>query len=147
MVNDNIKLTGELQIVVRDQNGQIKEQRTVPNLVVTAGKVQLASRMLGTSVASPSHMAVGTGNTAPVAGDTALQTQLGSRVALTSATQSTNVLTFVATFGAGVATGALTEAGIFNASTAGTMTCRTTFSTVNKDTLDSLTITWNLTLN
>jgi len=51
------------------------------------------------------------------------------------------------TFGAGVGTGAVTEAGIFNASSAGTMLCRTTFSVINKAAADTLGITWTVTVN
>ena len=93
------------------------------------------------------HMAVGTGSTAAAAGNTALETQLGSRVALTSTTVTSNSTAYVATFGAGVGTGALTEAGIFNASTSGTMLCRTLFAVINKGAADTMTITWTITIS
>ena len=48
---------------------------------------------------------------------------------------------------AGEGTGALTEAGIFNASSSGTMLCRTEFSVVNKGASDSMTITWTVTVS
>jgi len=70
------------------------------------------------------YTAVGTGTNAPAAGDTALQTEL-ARVA-NVATSSVNVLQLSATFGPGVATGAVTEAGLFSASSSGTMYARTT---------------------
>jgi len=54
---------------------------------------------------------------------TALQTEL-ARVA-NVATSSVNVLQLSATFGPGVATGAVTEAGLFSASSSGTMYART----------------------
>ena len=44
------------------------------------------------------------------------------------------------------ATGAVTEAGIFNAASGGTMLCRTVFSVVNKGADDSLSVTWTITL-
>jgi hypothetical protein len=50
----------------------------------------------------------------------------------------------VATFGAGQSTGAVTEAGIFNDATAGTMLCRTVFDVINKGALDTLVITWKV---
>jgi hypothetical protein len=93
------------------------------------------------------HMAVGSGTSAAAAGDTALGTQISSRVALTSTTVTSNAVAYVAAFGAGVSTGAITEAGIFNASTAGTMLCRTVFSVVNKAAADTLQITWTITIN
>jgi hypothetical protein len=104
--------------------------------------------MGGTSSAVMSHMAVGTTNTAAAAGDTTLAAEVGSsRTALTSYNPSTNTIVAICTFGAGVGTGALVEAGLFNASSAGTMLCRTVFSTINKAAGDSLTITWTITIS
>ncbi len=116
------------------------------NLVVTAGKNFIASRMEGTSSNVMSHMGIGTGTTAAAVGDTALETQAG-RVSLTSTTVTTNSVAYVATFPAGTGTGAITEAGIFNASTGGTMLCRTVFSVINKGAADTLGITWTVTVN
>jgi hypothetical protein len=93
-----------------------------------------------------SHMAIGSGTTDPVIGDTSLETELG-RVALTSSASAGAVVTYVASFGAGTGTGAVTEAGIFNASSAGTMLCRTEFAVVNKGADDSMTITWTVTVS
>ena len=146
MINDNIKATGELQIVLRDKDGNIKENRTVPNLVVTVGKNFIASRMVGTSSAVMSHMALGTNNGAPNAGHTTLLGEL-ARAVLVSGTSLTNVVTYSALFAAGVGTGALTEAGIFNAASAGTMIARTTFAPVSKEADDSLTINWQISIS
>ena len=93
-----------------------------------------------------SHMAIGTGSTAAAAGDSALGAEAG-RVALTSTTVSSNEVAYVATFGAGTGTGAITEAGILNASSSGTLLCRTVFSVVNKGSADSMTITWTVTVS
>lgn len=145
-----VKMTGELELVLRDADGAIKDRVHVPNLVVTTGKNIIADRMKGTpALGAMSHMGVGTGSTAPAVGDTALGAQVGSRVALTSTNVSGAVITYVATFGAGVGTGALQEAGLFNsATTTGTdMLCRTTYSVINKGASDSLTITWTVTIN
>jgi hypothetical protein len=146
-VNEQVKMTGALTIVKTNSEGVIVDKRHIPNLVVTAGKDHIISRMIGTSSGVMSHMGVGTGIVAPAAGDTALGTALGARIALTSATQASNVVTYVATFGAGVSTGGITEAGIFNALTAGTMLCRTSFSVVNKAAGDSIVITWVVTIS
>lgn len=53
---------------------------------------------------------------------------------------------YVATFGPGVGTAAITEAGIFNAASAGTMLARTAFPVINKGALDTLTLTWKVTV-
>lgn len=150
MIRENLKTTGELQIVVRDKDGNVKDERHVKNLVVTEGLNWIANRLaLATPSKGPmSHMAVGTSATAPSAGQTDLLAQLGTRVTLDSATVSTNTITYVATFPSGGSThsGALVEAAIMNASTAGDMLCRTTFAAVNKGNDDTVTITWTVTI-
>ena len=124
--NEMIKATGRLNIQVIGPDGMIKDEQTVDNLVVSVGLNFIASRIRDASATAMSHMAVGSGTAPAASGNTALGTELG-RVSLTSTTATNNAVAFVATFGAGVGTGAVTEAGLFNASTAGTMLCRTVF--------------------
>ena len=146
-IKEQLSATGSLTIVKTNDQGIVTEKVHVPNLVVSVGKTFIASRMAGTSSSVMSHMGLGSGTTAPVAGNTALETSLGANVALTSTTPSSNTVTYVATFGAGVSTGAVTEAGIFNALSSGTMLCRTTFPVVNKAAGDTITITWVVTIS
>ena len=141
MLNDGLKLTGKLKIAL---NGETVQE--VNNLVVTDGKEYVASRMKDATATAMSHMAIGSGSTAAAAGDSSLGTELG-RVALDSTTVSGAVVTYVATFSAGTGTGAVTEAGILNASSAGDLLCRTVFSVVNKGASDSMTITWTVTVS
>lgn len=149
MIVENIKAKGIVNFLLTDENGNTKEQRS-ENLVVTTGLAFITSRMSGTGDGVMSHMAVGTGSTTAAAADTALGSE-SARVALTSTTRVTTTVTndaiqYVATFSAGTGTAALTEAGVFNASSAGTMLCRTTFAVINKGANDTLTITWKITL-
>ena len=145
MIQETIKATGKLNIKLFGPDGTIKEDKTVPNIVVTTGKTFIAARMVGTPTAM-SHMAIGSGTTNPAAGDTTLETELG-RVALTSSASAGAVVTYIASFGAGTGTGAVTEAGILNASSAGTLLCRTEFAVVNKGADDSMSITWTITVS
>lgn len=145
-LNENLKMKGELSIVVRSEDGQIKKTLHVPNLVVTVGKNYIASRIVGTASAIMSHMAIGTGTGTPAAGDTTLGTEAG-RVTLASGTASTNTVTYTATFPAGTGTGAVTEAAVMNSPTNGTLLCRTTFPVVNKAAGDSIAITWVVTVS
>jgi hypothetical protein len=101
--------------------------------------------MVGNTTAIMSHMAVGTSNTAATTSQTELGTEIG-RVALDSTSRSTNTITYVATFPAGTGTGALTEAGILNASSSGNLLCRTVFGVVTKAAGDTVVITWNVTV-
>ena len=147
MFNDNLKLSGQLNIVLRDKNGNVKEERTEKNLVVTSGLGYIASRMKDASATAMSHMALGSGTTAESAGQTDLVTLLGAREALDSTTVTANAVAYVSSFEAGDATGAVTEAGIFNASTGGTMLCRVKFDVVNKAADDTMTVTWTITVS
>ena len=140
MINDNLALTGALTIAVND----VVVQET-NNLVVTAGKEWVADRMNNANTVM-THMALGTGTTAAAAGDTTLGTEI-DRNALTSTTVLTNTIAYACTWAAGDGTGAITEAGIFDAVTAGDMLARTVFSVVNKGAADSITITWTITIS
>lgn len=146
MVNENLKLRGDVALVLKDKNGNVKEERKIENLIVSAGLEFICSRMAGTSAGVMSHMALGSGSTAAAAGQTDLGSILGSREALDSSTASSNTITYVSAFEAGDATGAVTEAGIFNAASSGTMLCRTVFSVVNKEADDTMSVTWTITL-
>lgn len=139
MINEALKLTGRVTVSL---NGEVV--RDIPNLVVTAGKGYVASRMKDTTAGAMSHMAVGTDNTAAAAGDTALGAEVG-RVALATTAVSGAVITYTATFPAGTGTAALAEAGTLNASSGGTMLCRTVFSVVNKAASDAMTVSWSIT--
>jgi len=144
-VKENTNLVGKVRLVLKDADGNVKETR-VSNTVVTTGKNHIADQLAGTPAqAAMSHMAVGTGTTAVVVGNTTLETEL-DRNAFTSSTATANVVTYVADWAAGDATGALTEAGIFNAASGGTMLARTTFTVINKGASDTVTVTWTLTL-
>lgn len=150
MINDNIKLTGNLEIILIDQYGNIKYENKVPNLVVTTGKTALAARLAGTTVGVFSHMAVGTGSTAAVVANTTLAAEIASSrraLSVSGGTPVNNEVTYTAVFPAGVGTGNIVEAGLFNASTAGAMLARTVFASVNKDVGDSLTINWKISIN
>ena len=146
MINSEIKATGRLSVVLKDSSGQVKEARDIDNLVVTSGLGYIASRMKDATDTAMGYMAVGTGTTAAAAGDTALGTEL-DRNAVTSVTATGNQIEYVASWAAGDGTGAITEAGIFNAADAGTMLARTVFDVVNKAANDTLSITWTITLS
>lgn len=149
MVNDEIEMIGHVELALYDADGGLKSIQHIHNLVVTAGKNVIADRMKATPAkAAMTHMAVGTNATAAAAGDTALGAEVGSsRTALTSTGVSGNVITYVCTFNAGVGTGALTEAGLFNAPSSGDMLARTVFSTITKGASDVLTVTWTVTVS
>ena len=149
MFKEKIRATGQVSFVLTDENGNVKQQDS-KNLVVSPGLEFIVSRMIDTSAAAMSHMAIGTGTTAANTAQTALVTE-SARVALTSSTVVTTTVTndsaqYIATFGPGEGTAAITEAGIFNAASAGTMLARTVFPVINKGALDTLSLTWKITV-
>lgn len=149
-VLDSLTAKGQLTLILMDPSGAIKDVRHVRNLVVGAGLDHISSRMIGTAQAIMSHMALGAGTTAAASGDTALGSQLGSRKVFDSVTRtgaSNQSIVYVTTFGAGEATGAVTEAGVFNASSGGVMLCRTVFAVLNKAAGDTVQVTWTVTIS
>jgi hypothetical protein len=145
-IQDSILVKGALKIVLADAQGNITDEREVPNLVVAVGKNFIASRMIGVTDDIMSHMAIGTGTTSPASNNTTLESEAG-RVTLNSNVRTDNAIAYVATFPAGTGTGAITEAGILNNSTGGILLCRTTFAVINKGAADTLGITWTVSVS
>jgi hypothetical protein len=147
MIKDNLALTGALTIAVND-----KVVQETKNLVVTAGKEWVADRMADANTVM-THMAIGT-DTNPIGThpvlvtDTTLVTELDRNTLTTSGgTVSGATIQFACTWAAADGTGAITEAGIFDAATGGDMLARTKFAVVNKGAADAMTITWTITIS
>ena len=140
---ENMNIKGKLKIEVIAPNGDVKQTVETPNTIVTAGK-GLVATLVGGSGTAFSHMAIGTTSTAVAAGDTTLGGEVG-RVVLTSKAVSNNDIAYVGDFPAGTGTGSIVEGGILNASSAGTMLNRATFSAITKNASDALKITWTVT--
>lgn len=147
-MNEGIKITGSVRKQLFDEKGILIYDHTDHNLIVTVGKAFLASWLTAATQSTPfmSYMGLGTGSTAPVIGNTTLETPLPTRVQGTL-TSSSNVWQNVTTFGPGIDTGAITEAGLFSLGSGGTMFARNVFSVVNKGAGNSFVVTWQVTLN
>lgn len=148
MINEFLTIRGDLDVLLRDAStGEVKLKKTFPNLVVTTGKELLASRLASATNNVVGYMAVGSGNTAPAVTDTTLVAEI-SRVATSVAggTPTGNTVLYTATFPAGVGTGSLQEAGLFNAVSGGSMLSRTTYAVINKGASDELIINWTITI-
>jgi hypothetical protein len=145
-MTDETKTEDNVKIELFGPDGELKDEKTCHNIVTTAGKNAITSRLASSpGSAVPTHMAIGTGTNAAAAGDTTLQTEL-DRNAVTSNTASANVLTVVGDWAAGDGTGAITEAGILSASSGGTLFVRAVFSSIGKGSLDTLKITWQISV-
>lgn len=130
----------EVAIILTGPDGRIKDRRRIWNTVTTNGKNGIADNLLASpTLGKPTHMAIGTGTPAA----NALGSEL-DRNALTSKTRSNAVVTMVGDWAAGDGTGALTEAGMFNAASAGNLWLSTSFAVINKGANDTLQIVWTL---
>ena len=150
-MDDTIKVIGNLEIIKKDKDDKIVETRSVPNLVVNAGKAYIASRLVDNPTSNiPKSMALGESAATTTGAMTALTSEVG-RIsgANFSNVISSNTITFTGVFGGGVATssGGLREAAILDSPVSGgTMLCRTTFAAVTKNASDSITVNWNITI-
>jgi len=139
-IKAKFRAAGQLRIRIDREDGTV-ERYLVNNRVLDLGEEFIASRMIGDTPAVVSHMAVGEGTTAVDPEDTVLENEL-ARVAVV-ASRVGNTVTYNAVFGAGVGTGPISEAGLLNAASGGTMTCRSVFGVKTKDPLDVVTISWD----
>lgn len=145
-LESGIPIKGHLLLELRGPDGELKSVVEVDNLITTVGRNEIVDNLLASPAAGkPTHQAVGTGATAAAVGDTALGAE-SARVALTSKTRAGNVLTLVGDFAAGVATAALTEAGVFVGTGAVSMWSRAVYSVQNKGANDTLKLTWTYTI-
>lgn len=149
MIKENdLKLKGAMIATLKRSNGDVEVFRK-DNLILNVGFDFIADA-IGKASSRPSCMgytAVGTGTTAVASSQTALVTELARKAATYSHTAGTKVFTFSTYFAAGEATGAITEAGICNASSGGTFLDRVTFAVINKGSDDELTVNFQFTLS
>ena len=148
MIQESMQLHGAMTLLISRANGDT-ETVYQDNLIVNVGFDFIADA-IGKSASRPSvmgYIALGTGTTASAATQSALVTEIDRNAATYAHTAGTKTFTFTADFLAGDATGAITEAGVFNAATAGIMFDRVVFPVVNKGADDSLTAVFTFTMS
>lgn len=144
------RVVGQWTTYLYDSEGKLKDTQKGPNVVTTVGKdalaVFLASAAAGATTFTTKYIAIGTGITTETAADTALNTEV-SRATGTVSYVTSQIYQVTATFVTGSGTGAITEYGLFNSNTAGTMYARYTKSVINKGASDTLTVIAQITLS
>lgn len=143
-------IRGTMHCVLRRADGSMLAVRK-DNGIVNNGFSFIANsignRAAAGATAAMGWIAVGTGTTAFAATQSALVTELVRQASTFSHTTGTKIFTFTTTFAAGVATGTITEAGVFNQSTVGgTMLDRVVFTGIAKAASDTLTQTFTFTM-
>lgn len=150
-MNENLKLKGLISLTLTDSKGNVKDKREIKNTITSAGLAQIAL-LAGDATAIPfTYLALGTGVTAANIADTALQAETAAsglaRAAATVSRVTTTVtndtLQLLKAFTAGASV-AITECGMFNAASTGTILGRQVFAAVNVVSGDILTITYKV---
>lgn len=161
-MNETNEMRGCLTLQVSDRDGHVIHEQPCKNRIVTSGR-RLVAQLFGGVTFRPSptpvtHMAVGTGGTAPSDGDTSLQAQSGGRKQISEVkyeqfdeSGTTGQIrrvraTLTAEFDYGEANDVdpLREAGVFNAATGGVMYNRVVFPAVTKTNAFKLTLIWDI---
>ena len=142
-------LLGKMSAVLIRRDGTTLNYGVLGYRVVTTAYVNLLIDELQSSQAAHSTFLYhdsGTGTTAEAAGDTGLLTKVETGRATGTQTEgaSSNIYRSVGTISY-TATRAVTEHGLFNASSAGTLMDRTVFSAINVVNGDSIQFTYELT--
>lgn len=148
MIQEAMKLHGAVTLMLQKPDGEVQTTHK-ENIIVNVG-FDFISDAIGKATSRPGVMgfiAVGTGTTAAAASQSALVTELKRNAATFAHTVGTKTFTFTAQYAAGDATGAITEAGVFNAASAGIMLDRVVFPVVNKGADDSLTAVFTFTMS
>jgi hypothetical protein len=153
-MEEKTMLKGWFKIDHFDKAGNLIETVETPNAVMNLGFKEVAN-LIGTDTTAThtafDYIAVGTGTTAATAAQTALVTEITDTGLTRAAGTGTNITTtvtydtfqLVKTFSPS-GSKAITESGVLNASSAGIMLCRQTFSAINVTNGDTLTITWKV---
>ena len=115
-------------------------------MLVDTGLAKVTNLLAAVSTVCPGWVGWGVGTTAPVVGNTALQTPSAEARTVGTKTQQTTtttndtyqVVALIACTGTGKA---ITEVGVFDALTAGVLFLRGTFAAINLSVGDSITFT------
>ena len=146
---DKYPIKGHLVIELFDPEGKLKDRREMKNTITALHDVTVADRLAGGTDDLIDNTGIGTTSGGKSTASTALEAEV-ARVVDDSDTQGAgaadNDVVHIATFGAGVGTGALLEAGLFTDVNPGaTLQAYKEFAAVNKAAGDSLVTTWTIT--
>lgn len=145
MIKSDFSVSGRLEIKRYNSAGELIGQYNIKNMIVHVGKQFIINRMVNAAIPPMSHMAIGTGGTAPLSANTALEVEV-ARMAIPTPSVSDTTATFTGIFPPATGTGDITEAGLFNATSGGTMLARTTFPAIEKNEGDTIAISWYISL-
>ena len=137
---------GYVQIWRKDPDESLfRLVRSLPNLITNVGKAEFANIQIAAGTA-PSHAAVGKGTTAALITDTIVETEVyrAAAVRTRATTAVANDTAYYDTTINVLGTYDITEAGLFNAASAGTLFARQVFTAVPVSAGVVLKVVWKL---
>jgi len=142
---DKLRISGRVTATIRDaKTGEILEIIHGKNLVTDDGEELFMKWMNGEAADIITYCAVGSDNTAPAEGDSALGAEIG-RILITDQTRVTTTITYSTFFGAADCNGAWEEEGLLNAAVAGVLVAHSLFAApIAKDGTKTVTIDHDL---
>jgi hypothetical protein len=143
---------GQMQVRLYDPSGDLQLVQCCNTIVYTGYDIARKSIGLATGRASPAnYIGIGSGASGVVMTDTGLGNELSRKLATFSATESfsgwQDKWELTVNFSGGEGTGTITESGVFNAVSGGSMFCRAVFAGVQKSAADSLEFKWIFTVS
>lgn len=144
MLDNEVKLVGEIELIVRDRDGKIIQREKIKNVIVNKGKEVIAKLINGISTKYFRYIQIGTGTAAPTPSDTELQSYYAEKEALCSYQADFKaVFSVTFTFSESVT---ITESGIFNDSKVASpdMLCRQVFTGKSMSEGQSLDVIWTI---
>ena len=151
-LHDALDPRGQLIMQKMDARNTLVETIHVHNSIVLSGRDLIAKLFVKEAIEPVSHVAVGTGTTPVQASDAILANEVFRKLIapidpsqhITTTDTSKRKVTITAELDFGEANGALTEAGLFNAASAGVMYNRVVFPPINKTADFKLTLIWEI---
>ncbi len=146
-VLEGLRIHGRFWFSIYNSKGKLKEERELDNAMTTTGIASVAALLVADkSFTGYDYIAIGTGTTAVASGDVALGSEVGrmstsGTVVTTTSALDTAQFVSITTFGASFA---ITEVGVFNATSSGNLLCRQTFAAINVVSGDSLQVTYKV---
>jgi len=146
-----MKLKGRWYVTLYGPNNEVKDYKEGNNVITTDGTSFVAAFLNSAAAAAATftmnYIGIGTDATAENSSDTALGTEL-DRALGTMSNVAGSIYRITATFACGTTSaGAITEYGVFDSTTGGTMLSRDTESVINKGTNDDLVVVTEITVS
>jgi len=152
-MEQSIKIRGNVKFTIRNaKTGKIKRVHKYNNLTTTVGRTMLANNLASNSPDNTpvvTHIALGDDNTAPVVGNTTLNSEV-YRNAVASLTNANNITYITGFFSATEDDDQYYEAGVFcdgtGAADSGVLFSHVAID-INKSNTETLTVDWTITLS